>query len=121
MNSKYTPRLGARCAGGLLITLLFSGCAEFLAAGKQHSQGWREARIVQIADAASIERTSSRECRTEAALDAPAKGQYAVYQYKGVSSSRRYLVAPLPANAPFKVGDPVLVNIESCSVAPALK
>jgi hypothetical protein len=54
-------------------------------------------------------------------LDAAAKGQYAVYQYKGVSSSRRYLVAPLPANAPFKVGDPVLVNIESCSVAPALK
>lgn len=117
MKSKYTPRLGA---GGFLIALLFSGCAEFLAAGKQHSQGWREARIVQIADAASIERTSSRECRTEAALDAAAKGQYAVYQYKGVSSSR-YLVAPLPANAPFKVGDPVLVNIESCSVAPALK
>lgn len=112
MKSKCTPRLGA---GGFLIALLFSGCAEFLAAGELHGQGWREAHIVQIAEAASIERTSSRDCRTTAA-----KGQFAVYQYKGVGTSPRYLIAWLPEDTSLKVGDAVLVNIENCSLAPKL-
>lgn len=120
MKSKYTPRLGAGCAGGFLIALLFSGCAEFLAAGEQHGQGWREAHIVQIAEAASIERASSRDCRSTAANETAAKGLFAVYQYKGVSTSRRYLIAPLPDDTSLKVGDPVLVNIENCSLTPKL-
>lgn len=122
MKPKYAPWFAARCAAGILMSILLSGCAEFLAAGRLHGQGWREARIVQIAENASalIERTSSRDCTTETASDASAKGQYAVYQYKGVGGSRRHLVAPLPDNAALKVGDPVLVNIENCSLGPKL-
>ena len=121
MKPKYAPWFAARCAGGLLTVILLSGCAEFLAAREQRSQGWREARVVQIATGAAIARTASRDCRKEAAPDTAAKGQYAVYQYNGVSSSRRYLIAQLPDDVTFKVGDPVLVNIENCSLAPTLR
>lgn len=120
MKTTNTLRTASRCAGGWLTVILLSGCAEFLAAGELHGQGWREAHIVQIAEAASIERTSSRDCRTNGANDIAAKGQFAVYQYKGVSSSRRYLIARLPEDTSLKVGDAVLVNIENCSLAPKL-
>ncbi len=121
MKPNYAPWRAARCVGGLLTVVLLSGCAEFLAAREQRAQGWREARVVKVAAGELIAPTSSRDCRKEAAPDTAAKDQYAVYQYKGVGSSRRYLIAQLPDNMPFKVGDPVLVNIENCSLAPMLR
>jgi hypothetical protein len=121
MNAGQACRQAARCSGGLLTVILLSGCAEFLAAREQRARGWREARVVQIAAGASIARASPRDCRKEAAPDTAANGRYAVYQYKGVSNSRHYRVAPLPDNVPLKVGDLVRVNIENCSVAPTLR
>ena len=100
---------------------LMTGCAQFAAEGEQARQGWREARVVQIASGASIDRVSRRDCRAEAAPDTAANGRYAVYQYKGVSNSRHYRIAPLPDNVPLKVGDLVRVNIDNCSVAPTLR
>ena len=121
MNSNCAPWFPARCVGGLLMIILLTGCAEFLAAQEQRAQGWREARVVKVAAGELIAPTSSRDCRKEAAPDTAAKDQYALYQYKGVGSSRRYIIARYPDNVPFKVGDPVLVNIENCSLAPTLR
>ena len=107
-------------ATALAMTSL-SGCAEFLTAREQRAQGWREAGVVQIDTGASIARTSDRDCRKAVAIDEAAKGRYAVYQYKGVSNSRWYRIAPLPDNVPLEVGDLVRVNIENCSDAPTLR
>ena len=52
------------------------------------------------------------------ATDEAAKSLYAVYEYRGVSRSRWYLIAPSPNRGEFKVGDVVRVNIEGCSLAP---
>lgn len=76
---------------------------------------------MQIATGASIERVSPRDCRREAAPDTAANGRFAVYQYKGVSNSRHYRIAPLPEDVSLKVGDLVRVNIDNCSVAPTLR
>ena len=114
-------RLRWNGAAAVLAMTSLSGCAEFLAAREQRAQGWREARVVQIDTGALIARTSDRDCRKAVAIDAAAKGRYAVYQYKGVSNSRWYRIAPLPDDVPLKVGDLVRVNIENCSVAPTLR
>jgi hypothetical protein len=105
-------------AAAVIALMLLSGCAEFLAAREQRAQGWREARIVQIDTGASIARTSDRDCRKAVVPDEAAKTRYAVYEYRGVSRSRWYLIAPLPNGAELKVGDRVRVNIENCSLAP---
>ena len=105
-------------AAAVLALMLLSGCAEFLAAREQSAQGWRQARIVQIDTGGSIARTSDRDCRKAVAADEAAKTRYAVYEYRGVSRSRWYLIAPLPNSGEVKVGDLVRVNIESCSLAP---
>ena len=104
-------------AAAVLALMLLSGCAEFLAAREQSAQGWRQASIVQIDTGASIARTSDRDCRKAVAADEAAKSRYAVYEYRGVSRSRWYLIAPLRNDGQFKVGDLVRVNIESCLLA----
>lgn len=117
MRGDAFRRAGCRAAAGIALMLL-AGCAEFLAAREQRAQGWREARIVQIDTGASITRTSDRDCRKAVAPDEAAKTRYAVYEYRGVSRSRWYRIAPPPERGEFKVGDLVRVNIESCSLAP---
>ena len=117
MPDQAIRRAGFRAAAVLALMLL-SGCAEFLAAREQSAQGWREARVVQIDTGASIARTSDRDCRKAVAAGEAAKRRYAVYEYRGVSRSRWYLIAPLPNSGAVKVGDLVRVNIESCSLAP---
>ncbi len=111
-------RLAGRRVVAVIALMLLSGCAEFLAARAQITQGWREARIVQIDTGASIDRTSDRDCRKAVAPDEAATTRYAVYEYRGVSRSRWYLISPLPNGMEIKVGDLVRVNIESCSLAP---
>ena len=105
-------------AAAVIALMLLSGCAEFLAAREQSAQGWREARVVEIDTGASIARTSQRDCRKAVAPDEAAKTRYAVYQYRGVSRSSWYLIAPLPNGGAFKVGDLVRVNVENCLLAP---
>ena len=102
----------------MLTLILLTGCAEFLAAREQPAQGWREARVVQIASGALIDRVSRRDCRAEAAPDTAANGRYAVYQYKGVRNNRHYRIAPLPDDVSLKVGDLARVKIDNCLVAP---
>ena len=67
---------------------------------------------------AAITGNSDRDCRKAVAPGEAATGRYAVYQYRGVSNSRWYRIAPLLHDVPLKVGDLVLVNLESCSLAP---
>lgn len=117
MSDQAIRRAGFRAAAVIALMLL-SGCAEFLAAREQRAQGWREARVVQIDTGASIARTSDRDCRKAVAPDEAAKTQYAVYEYRGVSRSRWYLIAPLQNEGAFKVGDLVRVNVENGSLAP---
>ncbi len=81
MNADQACRQAARCSEVLLTLILLPGCAEFLAAREQTVEGWREARVVQIAAGESIAHASPRDCRAEAAPDTAATGRYAVYQY----------------------------------------
>ncbi len=111
-------RLAGLYAVAVIALMLLSGCAEFLAAREQSAQGWRDTRVVQIDTGASITRTSDRDCRKAVALNEAANTRYAVYEYRGVSRSRWYLIAPLRNGGEFKVGDLVRVNIENCSLAP---
>ena len=113
-------------AGGALLRGIAYGdrvvrLRRVFSAREQRAQGWREARVAQIAAGASIERDSPRDCREEAAPDTAANGRYAVYQYRGASNGRRFRIAPLPDNVSLKVGDLVRVNIDDCSVAPTLR
>ena len=110
-------RLANFHAAAVIALTLLSGCAEFLAAREQSAQGWREGRVVQIDTGASIARTSDRDCRKVVLTDEAAMTRYAVYEYRGVSRSRWYLIAPMPNGGEVKVGDLVRVNIESCSLA----
>ena len=118
MQQKLMSRLAGQRAAVLLVLILLSGCAEFLAAREQRAQGWREARVVQIDAGALIERSSEWDCRKGVTPDAAATRGYVVYQYRGVSNSRWHRIAPLPDNVQLKVGDLVDVNIENCSLSP---
>ena len=117
MRRRAFRRAGCRTAA-VIVLMILSGCAEFLAAREQRAQGWREARVVQIDSGAAIARTSERDCHKAVAPNEATKTRYAVYEYRGVSRSRWYLIAPLPNGGQLKVGDLVRVNIESCSLAP---
>ncbi len=118
MPRKSIVRRAWQGAATVLALMSLSGCAEFLAAREQRAQGWRDARVVQIDAGASITRNSDRDCRKAVAPDEAATGRYVVYQYKGVSNSRWYRIAPLPDDVQLKVGDLVRVNLESCSLTP---
>ena len=124
MQQKPMSRLAGQCAAVLLALISLSGCAEFLAGREQRAQGWREARVVPIEAGASIgriseiERSAEWDCRKGVAPDAAANGRYVVYQFKGVSNSRWYRIAPLPDNVQLEAGDLVDVNIENCTLSP---
>ena len=109
------PERAVRLAGlrgtAVIALMLLSGCSEFRAAREQSAQGWCEARIVQIDTGASIARISDRDCRKAVAPEEAAKTRYAVYEYRGVSRSRWYLIAPLQNEGAFKVGDLVRVDV----------
>lgn len=93
-----------------------SGCAQFVAEGEQARQGWREARVVQIGAAASVDRSATLDCR-RGAPEAATGATYAVYQYRS-SGGRFHVIAPLPSASALKVGDPVRVNTKSCALTP---
>ncbi len=116
MPRKSIFRLAWLGAAAVLAMVSLSGCAEFLAAREQRAQGWRDARVVQIDTSASITQNSDRDCRKAVSPDEAAKGRYVVYQYKGVSNSRWYRIAPLPDGVPLNVGNLVRVNIANCSL-----
>ena len=121
MQRESILRLTSHGVAAALAVMSLSGCAEFLAAREQRAQGWRDARVMQIDTGASITRISDRDCREAVSPDEAATGRYVVYQYKGVSNSRWYRIAPLPVDSPLKVGDLVRVNLENCSLAPILR
>ena len=124
MQQEPMSRFAGQRAAVLLSLISLSGCAEFLAGREQRAQGWREARVVQIDAGAligrssQIERSAEWDCRKGVAPDAAANRRYVVYQFKGVSNSRWYRIAPLPDNVQLKVGDLVRVNIQNCSLSP---
>ena len=117
MKPDRTSALIACGCGAWLAVALLSGCTQFVGEGEQARRGWRDARVVQIGTGASIERSATKDCRNEAAPDVAATGRYAVYQYRS-AGGHFYVIAPLPDHLTFKVGDPVRVNTQNCSLPP---
>ena len=96
---------------------LMTGCAQFAAEGEQARQGWREARVVQIGTAASIDRSATLDCRVGGTSEAATGARYVAYQYRS-AGGRFHVIAPLPSGSALKVGDPVRVNTKTCWLAP---
>jgi hypothetical protein len=117
MKSYRRDRPTALAVLALMPAVFASGCAQFVAEGEQARQGWREARVVQIGAAASIDRGATLDCRVGGTFEAATGPQYAVYQYRS-AGGRFHVIAPLPSASALKVGDPVRVNTKTCSLAP---
>ena len=86
MEPARCRRLDAVGCGAWLAGALLTGCAEFAADGEQARQGWREARVVQVGNGASIDRPATLYCRKEVAPEVAATGRYAAYQYRSAGA-----------------------------------
>lgn len=93
------------------------GMCRILAARELSAQGWREARITQVATGAAITRPSFRDCRTGADPETAARSRYVVYRYN-IAGRAAHRIAPLLDELPLKVGDRVYVNIDNCFTPP---
>lgn len=110
-------RSAAVAAGAGLVLLTTTGCAGWMDARERRAEGWREADVVQIDRGAVIKRELARDCRRQMNKELADNTVFAVYRFRG-ADRYQHMIAPRGENFPFKVGDRVSVNIDSCEATP---
>jgi hypothetical protein len=97
----------------LLAALTATGCT-FASEGKYDwHQGWSEATVVRIGNAAALDGRYFSDCRFEADAEQVASGQFVVLSYEQMGRTR-HRVVPLRQGEAYRPGDLVYMNLNSC-------
>lgn len=100
----------------MVVAFAAIGCA-FAYEGKYDwHQGWREARVVKIGDAAALGGRRFSDCRYRDVSEQAASGQFVVLSYEDIGHMR-HRVVPLHAGEAYRPGDLVYMNLKSCSIS----
>jgi len=102
--------------GAVLVAALTATGGAFASEGKYDSrQGWREATVDKVEDAALKGRYFS-DCRDKTQAGQGASGRFVVLTYEHMGRTR-HRVVPLRHGESYRLGDPVYVNVKNCKTA----
>ncbi len=106
------PNMYTKTIAALLLAST-AGCSTVYEGKYEFSEGWREARVIQIAPASQIERPEFFDCIRRASPQERATESFIVLSYRRMGKTAKR-AAPLSANSQLRVGDAVYVNASGC-------
>lgn len=92
-----------------------SGCTTVYEGKYDFSEGWREAKVVQIERASEIAKPQFSDCRVSASPKYLASDKFIVLSYKHLNRPRKRVVPFGPSNG-VQVGEFVYMNVTDCDV-----
>jgi hypothetical protein len=109
-------RIPLHLLGAVLITALTVTRGAIASEGKyERREGWREATVVNIANAAALGGRYWSDCRHGAESGQTVSGRFVVVSYMHMGRIWRRVV-PLRQGEAYHPGDRVYVNVNSCSI-----
>lgn len=100
-----------RLLGAALVAALAgTGCAFTYEGRYDWQQGWREAQVVKIGNAAALGERQFSDCRYEAEA---AQGKFVMLSYLQMGHMR-HRVVPLHEGEAYHAGDLVYMNVKNC-------
>lgn len=99
-------------AGTILLT---TGCATVYDGKYPLREGWRTARVTDVASASSLARLATIDCREKTRWSDSDVFARVEYRYSRV---KRGYIVKLPQDMSLKTGDVVYVNVRDCSMPP---
>ena len=93
---------------------LLSGCATLYEGKYDYRDGWRKARVVQVAPASQIQRPDFFRCIRNATPEQRERQLFAVVSFRGYEKSVKRAVQVAPS-VHIEVGETVYVNPASCN------
>ncbi len=106
MNCTWIPVFG-------LSIFALSGCTTVYEGKYDFSEGWREAKVIQIVRASEIAKPQFSDCRVSESLQHLASDKIVVLSYKHLSRSRKRVVPFGPSDG-VHVDDLVYMNVTDC-------
>lgn len=95
------------------MTVLLAGCTTLLDGKYDFQDGWRAAKVIQIAPLARIQRPYFHLCTRNASSEQRAGGEFAILSYKNMGKQRQHAMPLLP-NSGLQIGAKVYANMDSC-------
>lgn len=96
-----------------LSVFALSGCTTVYERKYDFSEGWREAKVIQIERASEIAKPQFSDCRVNASPQYLATDKFIVLSYKHLNRPRKRVV-PLSPSDGVRVEDLVYVNVTDC-------
>lgn len=91
-----------------------SGCTTVYEGKYDFSEGWREAKVVQIERASEIAKPQFSDCRATTSQSHLASDKFIVLSYKHLNRPRKRVI-PFGSNDGARVGDRVYMNVTDCN------
>jgi hypothetical protein len=108
------PRRPFHLFGAVMVAALTAtGCAMAPEGKYDWHQGWSEATVVRIGNAAALDGRYFSDCRFQADAGQAASGQFVVLSYEHLGRTR-HRVVPLRNGEAYRPGDRVYMNVNSC-------
>jgi hypothetical protein len=98
---------------GAGVVVLLQGCTTLYEGKYDYRDGWRKARVVQVAPASQIERPDFFRCIRNATPEQRERQLFAVVTFRGYEKSVKRAVQVAPS-VHLEVGETVYVNPSSC-------
>ncbi len=98
---------------GAGVVVLLQGCTTLYEGKYDYRDGWRKARVVQVAPASQIQRPDFFRCIRNATPEQRERQLFAVVTFRGYEKSVKRAVQVAPS-VHLEVGETVYVNPSSC-------
>lgn len=108
-----TPFSAARCSGVVAFALLAGGCAAPYEGTYAFGDGWREARVTEVAEGQRISRGATADCRKKTTWRAG--DSFARVEYSFSARLKLTYITGVHDASDFRSGDKVYANIRDCS------
>lgn len=99
-----------------IVPMVVTGCATAYEGTYHFSEGWREAIVVEIAEASNISKSGAMDCRKRLGAEG-ARHKFARVYYSFSAARRIHAVVPVEDPDRVAVGDKVYINIRECHAA----
>lgn len=96
-----------------LSTFALAGCATVYEERYDFADGWREAKVIQIAHASEIPKPQFSDCRDAASPQQLATDKFIVLSYRHLNRPRKRVV-PLSPSAGVRMDELVYMNVTGC-------
>jgi len=116
MNPIQQNAINAGLAAAVLLLAALAGCASIDEAPYMFSEGWRDAKVVEVVSGADVNRPRFWKCLRDVPEQERLKRTYVIASYRGPHHRQQHLVSA-PAGEALRPGDKVHLHASACENA----